>query len=80
MRYHYVEQTLVGQFGIIEPEFVIRCSLLAKKIAGGHAHGGDQLDKLFSSRRRLQIFDGLRLFAGVADRGQRVAGAPQTGL
>ena len=65
---------VVGPFGIVEAEFGVGRALLAQQPRGLECPSPRSARPAFArDRRRLQIFDDLRLIAALADHGQRVA-------
>jgi len=80
MRQHHVDKLVFGQLRIVKPQFGIGRSLLAQKVAGGDPHAGDELGEHRPARRCLQILDDMRLDAGIADHGQRVARRAAVGV
>ena len=71
---------VVGQRRVAQAEFGIRRALLAQHAANRHAHAADEVGQPVAAGRRLQVLDDLRLDAGVADQGQRVAGGAAGGI
>jgi hypothetical protein len=61
--HHEVDKLVVGPFRVIEAELVIGCPLAAQHVTRRDAHAIDQVDKLLTTRRRLQVLDDRRLFA-----------------
>ncbi|RWV78787.1 hypothetical protein GW17_00060188 [Ensete ventricosum] len=73
MRQRGVKKLIVGETRIVQPEFRIGRPLLAQQAANRDRHARDEFAKQAARRRRLQIFDDMRLDAGIADHGERVA-------
>ena len=60
--------------GSSRPSSLVGRALLADDVADRDAHAVDELPQQEPGRRRLQVLDDVRLDAGIADHGQRVAG------
>jgi len=73
MRHHRIEQRIVAQRRVVEPEVVIGRALAAQHVAHGNAHAPDQIGEGRAIGRRLEVFDDDRLLATVADQRERVA-------
>src|SRR3546814_12826503 len=73
MRHHRVYEGAVVEAGIAETEISVGCALFAEEVARGNTGAFDQLFEQRTRRRRFQIFDDMRLDAGVADHRERVA-------
>lgn len=80
MRHHRIQQFVFAYLWIAKSQLVKRRPLFAQELAHGNAHPCDQLLEQCARRRRLQIFDDMRLDAGVADHGKRVAGPSAIGI
>ena len=65
---------------IVEAELGVGRALLAEDVAHRNAHAVDELPQQEPGRRRLQVFDDVRLDAGVADQASVLRDVPQSGL
>ena len=73
MRADRVEQRIVGERRIAEAEFAIGRAFLAQNLAHGQPGASDQLGQQPPRRRAFQIFDDMRLDAGIADHCEHVS-------
>ena len=80
MRQHGIEQLIVGDAGGVESEVVIRGALDPHDVANRNAHARDQRLQHRPAGRTFQIFDHVRLDAGVADEPERVARRAAIGI
>src|SRR3546814_10319693 len=80
MRYHLVDQRVVIGTFVAEAEFGKGRPFLAEERAGRDARARYHLFEQLARWRRLQIFDDVRLDAGVADHRQRVARRSAIGI
>lgn len=71
-----IEQFVIAKLRIAKFQLLKWRFFLAQELAHGDAHACDQLLEQRPRRRRLQIFDDMRLDAGIADHGERVARRP----
>src|SRR5215217_14514 len=80
MRPDGIEQRVVGQLGIGQPEFLIRRILLPPGVSKRQAGSRYQLDDAFAGGWRLEIFDNGRLDARLPDHGEGVPGGAAVGI
>src|SRR5690349_13167089 len=73
MSRHCVQQGLVGEFLVVEPEFEVRRAFLSERIAHTEARSLNHRDQLLASGWVHEIFDDDRLDTRVADQSERVA-------
>ena len=73
MREHGIEELVVGNVGVIKMEIMVGRALHADEIAYRNAHAQNQSFQHLAARRRFQIFDDVRLDAGIPDQAERVA-------
>lgn len=73
MSQHRIEKLVIAQSRVGKAKFGKRRSLFAQQGPHGNSHAIDQLTKEGASRRRLEIFNDMRLDTRIADQCQCVA-------
>ncbi len=80
MSQHCVEQLIIGNSRIVESKIVIRSALHADNIPNGNAHSSNNDFNNARLGRAFQIFNNVRLDAGVADQPERIARRAALGI
>jgi hypothetical protein len=80
MRDHRVEQGLVADRGIVQPQFLVRRPFLPHQFSDRQTRAGDQLRQQKARRRAFLIVDDVRLDTGIADQREDVARRAASGI
>ena len=73
MRHHLVEQIFVAELRIVQPEVIVRRAFLPEQGPHGNSHPFDHLHEQRAGRRRLKVFNDMRLNACVVNQAKGVA-------
>src|SRR5262245_23436814 len=77
---HCIQQLIVCQSRVGKTKLGEKFFLLANQSAHGTSHSLGEFDQPFTAGRRFQILDHDRIFAALADHGERVAGCATCGI
>ena len=76
MRHHGIEELFVGNRWIIQAQVAIWRPLYTDQLANGDAHACDERLQQRAARRAFQIFDDMRLNAGISDQPKHISRRP----
>src|SRR5690606_18491869 len=77
---HEINQLLIGPLRVRQPQLVVRRAFLAKDVAYGITHRGDQCLERFPVGWGFQILNDVRLLATVSNEAQYVSRGAASGV